>query len=296
MGFPDSECEYLICDNREKNAFSAFEAVRSFLVNAKGKYVIIIHQDAFPQEPYEKLLSRIRQVETHDARWGVIGNAGKSRQAPMEGFLSLETHAGLYRLTAPFVQVDTIDENVMVIRNGAGITVSADLEGYHFYAFDICSVAARLGFTVYVIEFQWKHLSPGTIDKSFLKARKALERKMSLYHVDSSAMTTCTSLYWGKVLRNELASACRAVRMLDGNKVHSEGFEFIYAECRQRWWYFHHVYFWYSLVYHDPKGHFARSTPMRIWHFCYGSYRVARKRLGWEWAWWSKNWRSRLGL
>ena len=288
-GFRDDDCEYLVCDNSASNRFSAFSAVRAFLRDAAGKYVLIIHQDAFPTEHYDKLRARISEVEHADPCWGVIGNAGKSRENPRLGFLSLETHAGKYELGTPFARVDTIDENVMLIRNGTGITVSADLDGFHFYAFDLCSVAARLGFRSYVVEFQWKHLSAGSIDEGFLGARKIVEAKMREYDCHASAVTTCTALYWGDHQSRAIASACRAASMLDGQDVHAKGFRTLYDESRRRWKLFPVVYCVYCFI-------FVRSVPLRVYQWIHGRYRIVRKRIGWEIEWWSKNWRSRVGL
>lgn len=194
QGFNDDLCEYLVCDNSEANRFSAYEGIRLFLREAKGRYVLVLHQDAIPLQSAAELLDRIDRVETHDPLWGVIGNAG--RTGGSRAVLSLRSGENLYRLDAPFVKVTTIDENMMIVRNGTGITLSADVEGYHFYAFDLCSVAARLGYNSYVVDHLWRHDSHGTVDESFLAAKKRMERKMRQYHRGRIAPTTCTCLCW----------------------------------------------------------------------------------------------------
>lgn len=194
QGFTNEECEFLVCDNSKANSFSAYEGVRLFLQEARGKYVLILHQDAIPLEPAAKLLAGIAAVESHDAFWGIIGNAGRTKGS--RSVLSMVSGKDVYRLASVFVRVTTIDENMMIIRNGTGITLSADVGGYHFYAFDLCSVAARLGYNSYVVDHLWRHDSRGTIDGNFLAARQRMERKMRQYHRGQLAPTTCTTLCW----------------------------------------------------------------------------------------------------
>jgi hypothetical protein len=194
QGFTPDFCEFLICDNSRVNGFSAYEGVRLFLREAEGKYVMILHQDAIPLEPAAKLLAGIAAVEKHDPLWGIIGNAGRTKGS--RSVLSMVSGENVYRPDSTFVRVTTIDENMMIIRNGTGITLSADVGGYHFYAFDLCSVAARLGYHSYVVDHLWRHDSHGTVDDDFLAAKQRMEEKMRAYHQGGLAPTTCTSLCW----------------------------------------------------------------------------------------------------
>jgi hypothetical protein len=194
QGFTDELCEFLACDNSEANRFSAYDGIRLFLREAKGRYVLILHQDAIPLESAAKLLAGIAAVENHDPLWGVIGNAGRTDGS--RSVLSIVSGEDVYRPDSAFVRVTTIDENMMLIRNGTGITLSADVGGYHFYAFDLCSVAARLGYHSYVVDHLWRHDSHGTVDDDFLVAKQRMEEKMRAYHQGALVPTTCTSLCW----------------------------------------------------------------------------------------------------
>ena len=217
QGFTEDNCEFLVCDNSEKNLFSAYAGVRLFLREAKGKYVLILHQDAIPLESAEKLLNCIEYLELRDPLWGVIGNAGKLKSS--RSVMSILSAPDTERPRSPFVKVETIDENMMIIRNGTGITLSADMGGYHFYAFDLCSVAARLGYNSYVVDHLWRHDSHGAIDEDFFAAKRRMERKMSRYHGERLAPTTCTILCWAcSPLRNAKARAL-SIRAI-GHKTH----------------------------------------------------------------------------
>ena len=196
QGFDESNCEFLVCDNSSGNRGSAFDAIRAFLRQARGKYVLIVHQDAIPLESAEALLGLIAQVEEHDPHWGVIGNCG--RQFGGRASLAMEIEGRVTRVGKPFVPVAAVDENMMLVRNGAGITVSKYGEGFHMYAFDLCSVAARLGYSTYVVDHLWRHDSAGTIDEGYLVAKKRMEDKMREYHRGQFAPTSSTTLCWSR--------------------------------------------------------------------------------------------------
>ena len=283
MGFPLEYCECLVCDNTERNVFSAFDAVRAFMKNARGKYVLILHQDAFPAEHYDVLAARIRELEAADPMWGVIGNAGRKAESPFQLIGSLITPTKHFRLGQPFVAVETIDENVMIIKNGTGITASADLSGYHFYAFDVCSIAARLGFNSYVVDYKWEHGSVGKIDERFFQARKQVEAKMAMYHPECKVTTTCATLYWGKSRWGALLSECRGLHLLEDSKLHCNGSALMSKEAALKWPLFHIVRSFY------PDSVFRRG-----WHVIYWHARYAIKKFRWEAKWWRKNWRTRL--
>lgn len=285
QGFTQANSEFLVADNTSGDAFSAYDAIRIFTRQAVGKYILILHQDVLPRESADRLLLQIQQLEDADPTWGVIGNAGKESDDSLHGFLSLETHQGKYSLGCPFVKVQVIDENVIIVKNGLGITVSADLEGFHFYGFDICSIAMRLGFSVYVIDFMWSHDSAGTISESFINARNAVEEKMRKYHPSLRSSTTCTFLYWGKSRFQSLMTMCRAVFMLDISPVHDRGTCLMIADSRGKAWYFPLVYYPYFLI--------RRYFGYVMWWIRY-PFSVPYKIGSWHFQWWKNNWRSRL--
>jgi hypothetical protein len=196
QGFDESNCEFLVCDNSSGNRGSAFDAIRAFLRQSRGKYVLLIHQDAIPLESVDVLLGLIAQVEEHDPDWGIIGNCG--RQTGGRAALALEIDGRITRVGKPFVPVAAVDENMILVRNGAGITVSRYGEGFHMYAFDLCSVAARLGYNTYVVDHLWRHDSAGTIDDGYLAAKKRMEDKMRDYHRGQFAPTSSTTLCWSR--------------------------------------------------------------------------------------------------
>jgi len=219
QGFNQSNCEFLVCDNSQGNKFTAYEAIRAFLAEAKGKYVLIVHQDAIPLETAGQLLARIAEVEEADPLWGVIGNAGRTMDATP--VIALQIDGMIQRPEKPFARVATVDENMILVRNACRLTVSADIDGFHFYAFDLCSVAARLGYRCYVVDHLWRHDSRGTVDEVFFAAKERMEAKMRAYTQESLIPTTCTALCWSRALPKVARAKALSLRLI-GHPVHSK--------------------------------------------------------------------------
>jgi len=262
MGFDDHCCEFLVADNTAGNVFPPFAGVRRFLREARGSYVMIVHQDAVPLEPAGKLLARIAEVEKADPLWGVIGNAGRTTKA--EAVLSLVVEKETFALGQSFREVETIDENVIIVRNGTAITVSADTTGFHLYAFDLCSVAARLGYRSYVVDHLWRHDSRGIVDDTFFEAKRQMEDKMRRYSRRRAAPTTCTALCWSSSPLEHARAQALSLRLI-GHPVH-----------RKAWW-----RLWWRTLFTNPLflGYFAYFLGLDAWGWVVRRSRVERERV-----------------
>jgi len=147
-GFHGPDCEYLICDNRRKNQFDGFQATRMFLDSARGHYVILSDLDSRPLETKQTLQNILGELEHLDPRWAVVGNAGV-QQATMR-FVTLGLRMPGYpkrRNDEKFCRVEALDENLLIVKGEARLSVSHDLKGFHLYGMDLCDVARRLGRT-----------------------------------------------------------------------------------------------------------------------------------------------------
>jgi hypothetical protein len=176
-GFVDEDTEFLVADNSAKNNFDAFAAYNQFLNRACGKYVILCHQDILLDFDDRKVLeSRLSELDEIDPLWAVAGNAGSS---------SFGRNA--IRITDPSIQnlrfgsfparVFSLDENFILVKNSANLSVSHDLCGFHLYGTDLCLIADILGCSSYVIDFHLRHLSSGTVDEVFHNLKNDLVRK-----------------------------------------------------------------------------------------------------------------------
>src|ERR1700677_522958 len=76
-GFSKDFCEYIYIDNSTTNKYDAFARLNKFLLEAKGEYIILCHQDILLNyDDLTVLEKRIDEINSIDPNWAVIGNAG----------------------------------------------------------------------------------------------------------------------------------------------------------------------------------------------------------------------------
>ena len=157
-GFDDDVCEFLFIDNSQQNQCDAFEAMNLFLQEATGEYIILCHQDVRLHDHRIADLDRvINDVAARDPNWAVLGNAGG--MAPGRLAIRITDPKGTNTAWGPFpARVDAIDENFMVVKRAANLSLSHDLEGFHFYGTDLCIMADILGYSCWVVDFHLHHI------------------------------------------------------------------------------------------------------------------------------------------
>ena len=319
QGFDDQFCEFLVCDNAGSNKFSAFQAVRRFLQEATGKYVIIAHADTAPLEPITKLISALENLTTIHPNWGVVGNAGVGGSVfdPVAG---KNKFAHAFSVKMPdigplighaIVKVECVDENVMIVRNGSGLTVSNDLKGFHFYALDLCLIAQRLGYEIFVVDYLWRHDSHGTIDSVFFNARDVVQKKLKDHYSRLHSPTCCSTLYWGRSRFAEICSNLQAIRNLDADPIRrSESRDIFFKRLSEQYKCFPVFYWsiratdrvcykanslWYSIKALPTRGiRWARSLRDFVyWRFIW-RIKITARLIRRDLMWWRLNWRTRL--
>jgi hypothetical protein len=190
-GFTEG-CEYIIADNSETNEFDAYQAIAGFLKTAKGKYIVIVHQDVLCIDQKDQLTGCLENLNNLDANWAICGNAGGIAYHEDAMYIN---NAGKVKVSANLpARVMSLDENFLVIRSDANLAVSADLSGFHLYGTDLCLIADFLGYSAYVIPFMVKHLSYGNLkdlDTYIPVFVETYGRKMRARYVE----TTCTRFY-----------------------------------------------------------------------------------------------------
>jgi hypothetical protein len=170
-GFTTTDCEYLYIDNSTSNRYDAYSGINKFLNIAKGKYIIVCHQDlALLSDGRAALDENIRKLDRIDPDWGLCGNSGgvsTSRLAiRISDFYGDDQHTE----SLP-TRVSSLDENFIVVRKDANLAVSHNLRGFHLYGTDICIIADILGYNAYVIDFHLRHLSRGVRGQTFNRIR-----------------------------------------------------------------------------------------------------------------------------
>lgn len=195
-GFTAANTQFLALDNRDRNHFDGFDAIRRTLAEARGRYIVFSHDDIeFVADGAAELEARLRELEEHDSLWLLAGNAGGLRPGTLALHL-YHPHGRDSRVSEPTL-VESLDENFFVMRRDRPVVNSYDLKGFHFYAADLCRIAEIMGGRSYVIPFLLEHHSPGGIDDSFKPRRARFERKYRRYFPGRKLQLTVTEFDFG---------------------------------------------------------------------------------------------------
>ncbi|GAA4781406.1 glycosyltransferase [Olivibacter ginsenosidimutans] len=180
-GFDRTRCEYLHIDNSTGNTIEAYKGINLFLRQSKGEFIIVCHQDVLLlQDDLVKLQQKICLLEKMDANWAVCGNAGALGPNNIVYHISYPDGAFANKGSFPH-RVTALDENFLVIKNSALLSVSDDLEGFHLYAVDLCLHAELNGKMCYAIDFHLLHKSRGKVDQEYLNLRRKLIQKYNSF-------------------------------------------------------------------------------------------------------------------
>ncbi len=194
-GFDSDLCEYLCVDNSESNTYDAFAGLNRFLRTAKGKYIIICHQDiVLHDHTINELNIRISEMDDIDTTWGILSNAGGINLKHVAMHLTQNSGNRLFEKHLP-LKACTVDENFILVKSEANLATSNNLNGFHMYGTDICLIADTLGFSSYIIDFNLTHKSNGNADESFYKLRKELINKYREAFRGRFMSTTITRFY-----------------------------------------------------------------------------------------------------
>ncbi len=208
-GFDTQQCEYLYIDNAKENTFEAFEGINLFLRKASGEFIIVCHQDILLHDAgITALNDQIDTITTKDPNWAVLGNAGGINLKYLAMHLTQNSGNKLHENNLPLKAI-TVDENFILIKNKANLSLSSDLKGFHLYGADLCIIANILGYTAYIIDFNLIHKSDGNADSSFYEIRKSVINKYKRAFRGRFISTTITRFYisgnfFGNVFFNTL--------------------------------------------------------------------------------------------
>ncbi len=192
-------CEYLMADNTEGNVFDGFSAIRRFLQESKATYTIIVHQDVRCEDNIEVLNNCLTTLNEKDTKWAVCGNAGGIDYRKV--VFHINNNGDIRKTEGLPLKVNSLDENLLIIKTNALLTVSSDIKTFHFYGTDICVIADVLGYTSYVIPFLVQHLSKGNL-KDMEEKKPSFIEKYGYKLRSRFIQTTCTKFYIGNSVTN----------------------------------------------------------------------------------------------
>ena len=197
-GFREEFCEYLSFDNSKGNQCDAYEAYNHFLATARGKYLVLCHQDiVICYDRIDTLDELICDMNERDHDWALLGNAGGIELGRCAMRI---THSdGKEYSSGPFpAKVQSLDENFIVAKRSANLCLSDDLHGFHFYGTDLCQNAILRGLSAWVVDFHLLHKSSGRFDGSFLPAYREMCRKYRSNRPNGYIQTTCAFIPTGR--------------------------------------------------------------------------------------------------
>ncbi len=193
-GFGASDCEYLYIDNSQGNQADGYAGCNHFLRTARGRYIILCHQDILLQHHRrEDLEQRIAGLDARDPRWGLLGNAGGARVGIVAGRVVHPDYTFESPVPLPY-PVLSLDENFILVKKEANLVVSGDLHGWHFYGTDICIIGRMLGWSAWVVDFELLHKSAGLRNESFYKLKQDFVRKYNPLLRGQFVQTMCSQL------------------------------------------------------------------------------------------------------
>ena len=137
-------------------------------------------------------MNTINSLEKADPFWAICGNAGAGGYHNF--FYNLENNARIRKSKTLPAKVNSLDENLLIIKADSQLTISADINSFHLYGTDLCIIADFLGYNAYVVDFMVKHLSLGNVKEleeykpDFLVKYGNKLRKRFI-------QTTCTKFY-----------------------------------------------------------------------------------------------------
>ncbi|MBX9684100.1 MAG: hypothetical protein K2X41_09960 [Hyphomicrobium sp.] len=191
-GFSQTDCEYLAVDNTGNNQADAYRGLNALLNAAEAPIVILCHQDIRLIADGRSHLDRaLAALTTFDPTWAVAGNAGGIGPGRLAIRIS-DPHGRNRHIGKLPARVQSLDENLLIVRRDARIGFSGDLTGFHFYGADICLHASQMGYAAYVIDFHIEHISPGRKGADFVAAEAAFRAKWSKALSPRWLQTTCS--------------------------------------------------------------------------------------------------------
>ncbi len=193
-GFDGSNSEFLYLDNRGPDQTGAYRGLNALLHAARGRYVVLCHQDVeLIGDGADELGRCLAELDNRDPHWALAGNAGGQGPGGLVMRIS-DPHGTDRRIGDLPARVKSLDENFIVVKRSARVGCSVDLDGYHFYGADLCLNADMAGHSAWVIDFHLKHLSGGRKCADFFVAEAAFRTKWSRALRPRWIQTTCALL------------------------------------------------------------------------------------------------------
>jgi hypothetical protein len=199
----------------QKGCRSAAEAYNTAMAKAKTDLLIFVHQDVYLPEGWIRAVQNaIETLSKTDPNWGVLGVWGGIRSGN-PGYMywtGVKGTAG--KPFQGFLEVNTLDEVVLIIRKSSGLHFDEQLAGYHFYGTDVCLEARRRGMKCYSINAFCIHNTNGykLLPLAFWRGFLFIRRKWKAELPITSPCVEVTFWCWPAIRWN----ICQVVNLMLG--------------------------------------------------------------------------------
>jgi FkbM family methyltransferase len=221
-GFDNKSCEFLFINNSSSNQGDGYTGLNRMIAHARGKYVVLCHQDLLAIDSKAVLDKRLAALETIAPDWGVAGNAGSDANGVLQIRITDKFTCNNHPETTP-VKVSSLDENFIILRSEALLGFSCDLQGFHLYGTDIVTQAMLRGRSTWVIDYHLEHLGNATVNQSFEQCLTAIHNKYRKSFRSRTLDTTSARVAIGRQSLSAWLWHARLRRKLGNEKLYKFG-------------------------------------------------------------------------
>ena len=164
----------------KRNYSSISLAYNAGISEAEHDIMVFIHQDVFlPEKWDDKLLFTIKDMESRNVRWGVLGVYGVTGENNDAGYVYSNGLQRLLGKSGQSEEVRTLDEVVLVLRKSSGLMFDVLLPHFHLYGTDICLEAKEKNLKNFAINNYCIHnsLPIVALDNDFWECTEYIRRK-----------------------------------------------------------------------------------------------------------------------
>lgn len=181
--------ELVAIDNTKNKFKSAASALNYGAKNARGKYLVFVHQDVVLRG--DDWLSRAEKILNQISKLGVAGSAGLNLKNQRVGYINDRGKIWGKSFKKP-QKAQTIDECLLIIPRNIFKKLEFDEQNFdhwHCYGVDYCLEVKKLGLSVYTIPLLIDHNSPSANLKNLFKYQRRVFQKH--YQNNRYICTTC---------------------------------------------------------------------------------------------------------
>jgi hypothetical protein len=169
-GFTEEVAAYLPLRSDGKRDPEPHSTLSRLVSTRQEPLFVLCHQDVRLDQGdgFPEFVQAVEELEATDPDWAIAGDAGGSERLQLIRSVT-DPHGGASGHKLP-ARVESLDENLLVVKTGTGVTSSPELRGFHLYGADFCLNAQLRGRTAYVMHFHVHHLSAGDRTPAYLAA------------------------------------------------------------------------------------------------------------------------------